>query len=218
MNKWKKLVLCALSCMMLGACGTEKETDNTRSGDVLLVIDMQNAYTEDGPWTCVNMDETAEKIKTLIDSGDFAEIIFTTFSAPEKPEGAWVTYNELNQEVNEDAEMNRVIPLLEPYTKEYPVAVKSTYSSLENAQVRRAAEACMKRGDSLVLSGVVSECCVLATAFDAIDLGSHVIYLTDACAGVSEDVENNVAEILKELDYAQTAIMSTEEYLKTHGG
>ena len=26
MNKWKKLVLGALSCMMLGACGTEKET------------------------------------------------------------------------------------------------------------------------------------------------------------------------------------------------
>jgi hypothetical protein len=26
MNKWKKIVLCALSCMMLGACGTEKET------------------------------------------------------------------------------------------------------------------------------------------------------------------------------------------------
>lgn len=26
MNRWKKIVLSALSCMMLGACGTEKET------------------------------------------------------------------------------------------------------------------------------------------------------------------------------------------------
>ena len=214
MKRWNMYACMIAGCAMLAACTTQKEADKELSGDVLLVVDMQNVYTEDSPWTCMHMDETAVHIKSLIDSGQFAEVIFTSFTAQEIPQGAWAAYNEANQEVNEDEEMNRIIPLLEPYTHQYPVSVKSTYSSLENEDVKHAVEACMERGDSLVLTGVVSECCVLATAFDAIDLGSHVIYITDACAGVSEAAENSVIDILKELGYAHTSIMSTQEYLQ----
>ena len=63
------------------------------------------------------------------------------------------------------------------------------------------------------MTGVVSECCVLATAFQAIDMGYPVIYITDASAGCSDEMEDAVIKVLSELDYVQTTILDTEGYL-----
>ena len=52
-------------------------------------------------------------------------------------------------------------------------------------EVRAAAEA----AERVVLTGVVSECCVLSTAFAAIDMGCHVVWLKDAVSGFDRDKE-----------------------------
>lgn len=205
-------MLSFMMCICLSSCSDQQRVSEVK-GDVLLVIDMQNAYTDEGPWTCPDMDQATENILELMKSDTFGQIIFTMFIATDEPVGKWIDYNEINREVNENAEMNRLIPLLEPYSEQYPVYTKSAYSSMDIKEVKDAVEACMKRGDSLVLTGVVSECCVLATAFDAIDMGAHVIYIRDACAGVNDETEEDVMDILHGLDYVHTAVMSTEEYL-----
>ena len=185
-----------------------------KHGDLLLVIDMQNAYAENGPWTCPHMDRAADRIGTLIGSGKFGQIIFTRFDAPQDPVGTWKDYNTINRETNEDTYMNELIPSLKPYADLYPLYSKSTYSSLTVPEIRTAVEACIARGGSLVLTGVVSECCVLATAFQAIDMGCPVIYITDACAGNTDELEGSVVNVLKGLDYVQTTILDTAGYLE----
>lgn len=183
-------------------------------GDLLLVIDMQNAYTAEGPWTCPNMGRATEQIIALIESGRFAEIVFTRFDAPQDPVGTWKDYNVINQEVNEDEWMNEMVPQMATYLEQYPVYSKSTYSSMTVPEIRAAAEQCIARGGSIVLTGVVSECCVLSTAFEAIDLGCPVVYITDACAGCSDDLEAAVVSVLAGLDYVQTTILDTAGYLE----
>jgi nicotinamidase-related amidase len=39
----------------------------------------------------------------------------------------------------------------------------------------------------LVLTGVSTDCCVIATALAAADAGAHVTVLTDGCAGSTAD-------------------------------
>lgn len=183
-------------------------------GDLLLVIDMQNAYAENGPWTCPHMDRAADRIRTLIGSGKFGQIIFTRFDAPQDPVGTWKDYNTINRETNEDSYMNELLPSLKPYADIYPLYSKSTYSSLTVPEIKTAVEECIARGGSLVLTGVVSECCVLATAFQAIDMGCPVVYLPDACAGNTDELEESVINVLKGLDYVQTTILDTAGYLE----
>ena len=183
-------------------------------GDLLLVIDMQNAYTAEGPWTCPNMARATEQIIALIESGRFSEVIFTRFDAPQDPVGTWKDYNVINREVNEDVWMNEMVPELAPYLTQYSVFSKSTYSSMTVPEIREAAEQCTARGGSVVLTGVVSECCVLSTAFEAIDLGCPVVYITDACAGCSDDLEAAVVSVLAGLDYVQTTILDSAAYLE----
>ena len=183
--------------------------------DLLLVIDMQNAYTDEGPWTCPNIDKATDNIISLIESGKFEQIIFTRFDAAVKPVGTWKQYNEINREVNEDSYLNQIVGPLQPYAYRYPLYSKSTYSSLTVPEIREAVSSCIAHGGSVVLTGVVSECCVLATAFQAIDMGAYVTYITDGCAGVSQQTETSVIEVLKGLDYVQTRITDTETYLNT---
>ena len=202
-------MLTVVFCFASAGAGAEQA-----GGDLLLVIDMQNAYTADGPWTCPNMARATEQIIALIESGRFSEVVFTRFDAPQDPVGTWKDYNVINREVNEDEWMNEMVPELAPYLTQYSVFSKSTYSSMTVPEIREAAEQCTARGGSVVLTGVVSECCVLSTAFEAIDLGCPVIYITDACAGCSDDLEVAAVSVLAGLDYVQTTILDTAAYLE----
>ena len=56
---------------------------------------------------------------------------------------------------------------------------------------------------------------MLSTAFQAIDMGCPVVYITDACAGCSDDTEAAVVSVLAGLDYVQTTILDTAGYLAT---
>lgn len=187
--------------------------DGSNGKNLLLVIDMQNAYTEFGPWTCPHMERAADNIMTLIETGQFAQVIFTRFDAPQHPVGTWKNYNTINSVVNENIFMNELVPQLAPYAEIYPLYSKSTYSALAIPEIQAAAAECIRRDGSVVLTGVVSECCVLATAFQLIDMGCPVIYLTDACAGISDELEEAVIMVLAGLDYVQTTILDTAGYL-----
>ena len=69
----------------------------------------------------------------------------------------------------------------------------------------------------LVITGVVAECCVLSTCFEAIDLGCKIIYLSDAVAGIDDDTEKSVVKVLIGLFPLHVEIMTTSQYLKSLG-
>ena len=47
---------------------------------------------------------------------------------------------------------------------------------------------------------------------DAIDTGTPVVYLTDACSGSSEEYENMATAMLEFASPTHTAVMTCEEY------
>ena len=53
------------------------------------------------------------------------------------------------------------------YLRYFPLYTKSVYSSLRIPELHTAAE----RAGRLVVAGVMSECCVLATCMEAVDMG-----------------------------------------------
>lgn len=179
-------------------------------GDVLVVVDMQNAYLEDQCWACTKTSACAENIAALIDGGVCDNVVFTEYLAPENPVGTWATYNE----VNADAWLNEIVDALKPYTETYPLYSKSTYSSFGNPDFKSL----MARAGRIVITGVMSECCVLATAIDAIDTGTPVVYLTDACSGSSEEYENMATAMMEFASPTHTAIMTCEEYTALRQG
>lgn len=179
--------------------------------DLLLVIDMQNVYEPGNEWGCENMPEATLNIKKLLDNENKKyDVIFTEYLPSENPKGVWEEYNIVNKNVNEDEYLNEIVEELKPYLEEYPLYSKSVYSSMKIDEVAKASE----EANRLVVSGVVSECCVLSTVLDAIDMGYKIIYLKDACAGFTFETEKAVLKVFEGLIPLHIEVMTTEEYLQ----
>lgn len=181
-----------------------------KKDDLIVVVDMQNVYRKGEPWACLDTDGAAENILKIMDKADIRQVVLTEFLPPQNPAGAWKVYNETYKDINENEYLNEFIPQLKGRLTGYAVYGKSTYSSMKVEEIRRLA----KDAGRVVLTGVVAECCVLATAFDAIDLGCHVVYLTDAVSGFDTEKEQATILTLSGLSPVHTTIMTTEEYLE----
>lgn len=92
-----------------------------------------------------------------------------------------------------------------------PLRPKSTYSSFGNPDFKSL----MARAGRIVITGVMSECCVLATA---IDTGTPVVYLTDACSGSTQEYEDMATTMMEFASPAHTAAMTCEEYTALRQG
>ena len=181
-----------------------------KENDLLLVIDFQNVYLPDQEWACPSMPASIENVRKLIASGQVGHVLFTQYLAAEHPSGTWQVYNEEYRHLNENVFLCDIVEDLKPFLDRYPLAVKSTYSSLKNTQVLEAA----LKADAVVLTGVVSECCILATMMEGIDLGCRMIYLYDACSGQTDENEASIRRIAESFAPMHTLVMSTEEYLQ----
>lgn len=180
-----------------------------KNNDLLLVIDMQNVYMPGGEWCCPSMPAAVSNTKKLIDSGTVGTVLFTKYIAPEDPVGRWAEYNSEYRAVNEDEFQCDMIDEFKPYLTDENLVIKSTYSSLTVEEIREA----VLRADHVLLSGVVSECCVLATLMQAIDLGAHVVYLTDCVSGQSDENEAMVRRIAELFSPMHCIVTDSAGYL-----
>lgn len=183
-----------------------------RNNDLLLVIDMQNVYTGGQKWACLDTEGVAERTLSVIRVMEQAgndNIMFTRFLASEHPEGVWENYNRENQEVNDSAWDNEMLPEFAQALQKYPLYTKSAYSSLAIPEVLQAAQ----RADRVVITGVVAECCVLSTVFALIDAGIYVVYLTDGVSGLDREKEAATELVLSGLSPLHLCMMTVKEYL-----
>ena len=97
--------------------------------DLLLVIDMQNVYTDGQPWACCGVEQAADAIRRLLDAQVCGQVMFTRFLPPENPVGVWAEYNQVNAAINADPFANAMMPEFAPYLERYPLLDKSVYSS-----------------------------------------------------------------------------------------
>lgn len=182
-----------------------------KNKDLLLVIDMQNVYLPGQEWACPSMTRAAERIRRLLDADVAEQTAFTVFVPPKDPVGTWKQYNLENKTVNEDLWLNQLVDELKPYAARWPVYEKSTYSSMKISELAALAG----KADHVVLTGVVAECCILATLMEAIDAGCRVIYLEDCISGQSSRNEAAIRQIAESFAPLHTLVMSSEEYLNS---
>ena len=179
--------------------------------DLLIVVDFQNVYLPGNEWGCPRMPQAMENTLRLLRSPHAPAYILTKFVAPEKPVGCWQRYNETYAAINADEYLCDLADAVKPIATADNVLCKDTYSSLDSAPV--AARLAGKK--RVVLSGVVAECCVLATMLDAVDLGYEVIYLCDCIAGCTAEYEASAKNIAEILSPVHTRVMTSEEYLRS---
>lgn len=163
------------------------------SSDLLLVIDMQNAYLPGQPWACEGIEDTIAYIQQVIAQFPKNQILFTQYVPSKHPEGVWEEYNILNSQINADRWLNDYIEALKPYLNGNNLYQKSVYSCCGDEKIRSII-AGYKR---VFVTGVVAECCVLSTVFDLIDMGKKVVYLKQGIAGESVRKANAVLEVLE---------------------
>lgn len=178
------------------------------------VLERQDASSANASGTTAIASREASAANTSVDIGA-PSVLLTRYIAPadEDAQGVWADYNRENRAINENPVMNEFIPAIARYVEEFPYIDKCTYSCFSNEYVRVAADRSMVHGGRIILTGVVAECCVLATFFEGTDAGYRFVYLTDACAGVDADSERAVQTILQGLSPLHVELMTTAEYI-----
>lgn len=172
---------------------------------------MQNAYLPGQPWGCATIHRSCRNIRAVLDAaaGRGTRVFLTRFLSDPQAAGVWAEYNRVNREINDSPWLNELIDEIRPYAARYPLRRKSVYSCLKDPEIRRAAESAGR----IVLTGVVSECCVLSTCLEAVDLGRPVVWLRDACSGIDESYESAVQKVLSGLVPLHITVMETAAYL-----
>lgn len=165
------------------------------NNSALLVIDMQNVYLQGNEWACIRMDETIKYIKDKIKDFPEEHVFFTQHIASKHPKGEWKTYNGTYEKINSNEYLNEHISELKKYITKDNLFIKSEFSALSNKQLVEK----LDMYDTIYVTGVVAECCVLSTIFGLIDMGKKVIYCTAGIAGQNIEKEKAVKEVLKEL-------------------
>lgn len=178
--------------------------------DILILVDFQNVYLPGEPWGCPTMEKTIENTLTIIHSPDSPEYVLTQYIAPENPTGCWKRYNEEYAQINADEYLCDFTDSIKQIINDENVITKNTYSSLKCAELISRLEG-KKR---VILTGVVAECCVLATMMDAIDMGYEVVYLYDCISGFSAENEKIMRILTESFSPVHTRVMSSSEYLQ----
>ena len=176
------------------------------SGAALLVIDMQRVYAPGGAWATPGFDRAEANILRLCRR--YPRRLFTRHLPFSDPPGTWNRYNAEFAGINRDPECARLVPALEALG--HLSFEKQTYSALSSGALR--AHLLAADYAEILMTGVQSEFCVLATLMDAVDLGLPVTLVWDACAGSSPALDAALHDIAA-LMPCQVRLATTEEVL-----
>ena len=138
------------------------------------------------PWACQNYDVASANVIKLCKRID--NVIFTKYIASKNPSGIWAAYNQVNKEINENVWLNE----LSMDTSGHKCYDKSVYSAYSIKEVQAAADL----ATSVIVTGVVAECCVLSTVMSLIDTGKYIYYIYDAIAGATPETEQATMKVL----------------------
>ena len=159
------------------------------------------------------MPEAMGSTIRIMEAKNRPDCVMTRFVAPSEPVGRWRRYMDAYRHINEDPYLAELAPAMRPYAEKVPVAEKSTYSAVDAPEVRAA----LAGKSAVVLTGVVADCCVLATMMDAIDLGYEVVYLYDCIGGMTAESEEQCKALAEVYAPVHTTVMTSEEYLAAIG-
>ena len=161
------------------------------AGPLLVVVDMQRVFGEpSSPWYTPGFDSVVKPVRQLVAVFEH-RVAFTRFLVPEVPEGSWTGYYELWPFAREAAAAP-LLDLVPPFAgAPHPLVEKPTFSKWGPELRALAGES-----GTLVLCGVATDCCVIATAMAAADAGMYVRVVADACRGVDDAAHERALAVM----------------------
>lgn len=163
--------------------------DAVRPEPWLVVIDMQRAFGDPASgWAAEGYDEVVPVVDGLVRRfGD--RVVHTRFVRDPTETGQWRAYYDEWPGFRVPPD-DPVWALLPPVSADAIVVDEPTFSKWGPQLVDVVGDA------SLVMCGVATECCVLATALAAADAGRAVTVVGDACAGGTRAAHDQALALL----------------------
>ena len=179
-----------------------------------IVIDMQRLFVDHPDWGVKDIGRIRREVQWLAElkPGRTFWARFIPARNVEAAEGAWRKYYETWPTATLEGGGEAYIDLLpEHRTLAGRAAIfdKGTYSAFSNTEMvaaLRSAEV-----DTLILSGVETDVCVLATALDAVDAGFFVVLARDAMTSSSLEGHQATLDVIAPRYAPQLSIMTHAE-------
>ena len=181
-----------------------------------LCVDMQRMFAEETPWHAPWVKRVLPRIERLV-SAHPDRTIFTRFVPAHSAghaTGAWRRYYERWATMTLerlDPGLLDLVPALARFAPPAAVVDKAEYSSF---RARDLDTLLRRRGiETLIISGVETDVCVLATILAAVDLGYHVIVPTDAICSSSDETHDALLTLYRERFGEQIEPSTVDEVL-----
>jgi nicotinamidase-related amidase len=177
-----------------------------------IVVDMQELFRSHPQWGTSALTGIIPAIQRVLtarpDNAYFTR--FIPAQRADEAEGTWqrfyrrwssVTLDQL------DPGQLDIVHELRPWAKR--VADKRVYSAMANTDLRAAALAAR----DVILTGVESDVCVLATAIDAVEAGLRVILVADALTSASQACHAKALDVLHDRLDEQIEVATVDQIL-----
>ena len=181
-----------------------RPTDRTTAPALwLVVIDLQRAFTDPASgWYADGSAAAAAVVARLVEQHP-GRTVLTRFVRDPDERGAWADYYDVWPQFRVPA-ADPVWDLSVQVPPGAPVVDEPTFGKWGPALEAVVGEA------DLVVCGLATECCVLATALAAADAGRRVTVVADACAGGTEAGHRAALDLLAANAPLITVVTSAE--------
>ena len=185
-----------------------------------LCVDMQNLFAEGTEWQTPWMKRVLPVVERIARARP-DRTVFTRFIPAERPgqgEGTWRRYWERWASMTLEALPPGAVDLMPPLAALVPPAEvidKRAYSPWVEPGLHGRLRA---RGiDTLVITGVETDVCVLGAVLGAVDLGYRVVVPTDAICSSSDKTHDALLTLYRERYGQQVETVTSEEILRSWG-
>jgi len=153
---------------------------------VHVVVDMQRLFAEDTGWRVPSLPDILPTVRRLIAHRP-TRVLYTRFITPPSlaaARGAWQAFYRHWPQVTQDRLPASMLDLVAPLAAGPGQLIdKEGFSAYSGPFFQRSLSDLEAR--TLVLSGVETDVCVLATALEAVDRGLRVVVAVDAVTSFS---------------------------------
>ncbi|WP_455274254.1 cysteine hydrolase family protein [Rhizobium herbae] len=181
-----------------------------------ICVDAQRMFMEDTPWRVPWLEHVLQQLLEI--AQHHAErTVFTRFVPPVRAEdafGSWKDYYRkwwMMTGEHLPEELIGLAPSLQKLVPPARVYDKTTYSPWIDG--RLFSHLYQEGVTSLVVTGGETDVCVLTTVLGAIDLGFHVVVLSDAVCSGADETHDAAIDLLGDRFSVQLQLVKTEEFL-----
>ena len=162
-----------------------------------VVVDMQEVFASNPQWGFAGIHAIVPAIRELA-AAKPKQTLWTRFisaQSAETAQGSWAALYTMwpGATLSAGAEM-QILPSLLPLAEPGTVFDKPTYSAFHSPAF--IAELERRQADTLILSGVETDVCVLATLMEAVDRGYFVVMPEDALTSSDPDGHQRILDVI----------------------